>query len=69
MPLFDSACHSFATIATGGFGTKNDSIASYSNYIQYVIIIFMFLSGINFTLHFLISQGQIRKALKNEELK
>jgi len=45
MPLSDSVCHSFATIATGGFGTQNDSIAGYSNYIQYVIIAFMFLSG------------------------
>jgi trk system potassium uptake protein TrkH len=69
MPLFDSVCHSFATIATGGFGTQNDSIAGYSNYIQYVIIAFMFLSGINFTLHFLISVGQIKQALKNEELR
>lgn len=69
MPVFDSICHSFATIATGGFGTKNTSIADYSNYIQYVIILFMFLSGMNFTLHFLVSQGFIRKALQNEELK
>lgn len=69
MPLFDSVCHSFATIATGGFSTKNTSIAGYSNYIQYVIIIFMFLSGINFTLHFLVSKGEIKKALRNEELK
>lgn len=69
MPLFDSVCHSFATIATGGFGTKNTSIAGYNNYIQYVIIIFMFLSGINFTLHFLVSKGEIWKALKNEELR
>jgi trk system potassium uptake protein len=69
MPLFDSVCHSFATIATGGFGTQNDSIAGYSNYIQYVIIVFMFLSGINFTLHFMISIGQLKQALKNEELR
>lgn len=69
MPLFDSVCHSFATIATGGFGTQNDSIAGYSNYIQYVIIIFMFLSGVNFTLHFLISVGDFKKAIKNEELR
>lgn len=69
MPVFDSVCHSFATIATGGFGTQNDSIAGYSSYIQYVIILFMFLSGINFTLHFIVSRGEIRKAMKNEELR
>jgi trk system potassium uptake protein len=69
MPLFDSVCHSFATIATGGFGTQNDSIAGYSSYIQYVIIIFMFLSGTNFTLHFMISIGKVKQALKNEELR
>jgi len=69
MPFFDSMCDSFATIATGGFATKNTSIAGYPVYIQYIIILFMFLSGINFTLHFLISQGQVKKVLKNEELR
>jgi trk system potassium uptake protein len=69
MPVFDSVCHSFATIATGGFGTKNTSIAGYSSYIQYVIILFMFLSGVNFTLHFIVSKGEIKKALKNEEFR
>ena len=68
MPLFDSVCHSFATVATGGFSTKNDSIAGYSPYLQYVIIVFMLLSGINFTIHFLMIKGKYREALKNEEL-
>ncbi len=69
MPLFDSICHSFATVATGGFSTKNNSIAGYSPYIQYVITIFMMLSGINFALHVLSLRGNIRTALKNEELR
>lgn len=68
MPLFDSVCHSFATIATGGFSTQNASIAGYSPYIQYVITIFMILSGINFALHVLAMKGQVKKALKNQEL-
>ncbi len=68
MPLFDSICHSFATVATGGFSTKNTSIADYSPYIQYVIIIFMALSGINFTLHVLGLRGRIKQAIKNQEL-
>jgi len=69
MPLFDSVCHSFATIATGGFSTKNDSIASYSPYLQYVIIVFMLLSGINFSVHFLLIKRKFKEALRNEELR
>lgn len=68
MDLFDAVCHSFATVATGGFSTKNTSIAEYSPYIQYVIMIFMLLSGINFVLHVLIAQGKSKVALKNNEL-
>lgn len=69
MPFFDSVCHSFATVATGGFSTQNDSIAGYSPYIQYVITAFMLISGINFTVHFLMLKGNFNKALKNEELR
>lgn len=68
MPLFDSICHSFATVATGGFSTKNTSITDYSPYIQYVITIFMALSGINFALHVLAIKGRYKQALKNQEL-
>lgn len=69
MPLFDSVCHSFATIATGGFSTQNDSIAGYSAYIQYVIILFMLLSGINFVLHIMLLKGKYKEVIKNEELR
>jgi trk system potassium uptake protein TrkH len=69
MDLFDSACHAFATVATGGFSTRNASIAAYSPYIQYVITVFMFLAGANFFLYLLIISGRFRKAIKNEELK
>lgn len=69
MPLFDSVCHSFATIATGGFSTQNDSITGYSPYIQYVITAFMLLSGINFTLHVLMLKGSFKTVIKNEELR
>src|SRR5690606_26846052 len=49
MPLFDAVCHSFATMATGGFSTKQASIAFWpSPYIQYVIILFMFVAGAKF---------------------
>jgi trk system potassium uptake protein TrkH len=53
MPFFDGWCHAFATMATGGFSTKNASIGHYENpYIQWVIIIFMFFAGMNFLLHY-----------------
>ncbi len=69
MNLFDAICHSFATVATGGFSTKNTSIADYSSYAQYVIIVFMILSGMNFSLHYFMIRGQFRKVRRNEEVK
>ncbi|MFW5487440.1 MAG: TrkH family potassium uptake protein [Desulfovibrio sp.] len=58
MDLFDALCHTFGTMATGGFSTKNVSIAHYGPYIQYVITIFMLVAGINFSLHFRLLQGK-----------
>ena len=53
MNLFDSVCHSFSTVATGGFSTKNTSIAYFNSvYIENVIMVFMFLSGISFALFY-----------------
>ena len=70
MTLFDAFCHSCSTIATGGFSTKNDSIAYFNSaYIEWVIIIFMFLSGVNFSLYFLIPKRKIREILADEELR
>ena len=60
--------YEFATVATGGFSTKNTSITDYSPYIQYVITVFMALSGINFTLHVLALRGRYKQAFKNQEL-
>ncbi len=55
MNLFDAVCHSFATIATGGFSTRNNSIASYDSVlIETIIIIFMTLSALNFGMIFLL---------------
>ncbi|MCF6178760.1 MAG: hypothetical protein L3J63_05150 [Geopsychrobacter sp.] len=52
MDFFDALCHSFATLATGGVSTRNASVAAYNSaYIDWVILIFMFLAGVNFTLH------------------
>ena len=69
MSIFDSICHSFGTIATGGFSTKNTSITDFSPYIQYIILIFMLLSGMNFALHYFMLKGQFKKVFRNEEFK
>jgi len=68
MNLFDSICHSFGTVATGGFSTKNASITNYSAYSQYIITIFMFLSGVSFTIYYFIVKLQFSKVRQNEEL-
>ena len=68
MSLFDSLVHTFGTAGTGGFGTKADSIASYSPYCQWVIAIFMLIFGVNFNLYYLLLLRRIRTALKSGEL-
>ncbi len=67
MDLFDGLCHAFGTMATGGFSTQNDSVASFSPYIQYIIIFFMILAGTNFTLHYFALLGRFQKVWENEE--
>jgi trk system potassium uptake protein TrkH len=69
MSAFDALCHAFGTMATGGFSTKNDSVAGFSPYIQYIIILFMFLAGVNFSLHYFAIKGKFSKILQNEELR
>lgn len=70
MTLFDAVCHSFTTMATGGYSTKQASIAFYdSAYIQYVIILFMFVAGINFTLSYSLLHGRVRKVFRDEEFR
>ncbi len=69
MPLFDSLTTSFGTAGTGGFGIKNDSIASYSTYLQVVITIFMILFGVNFNVYFLLLMRKFKHAFSNEEVR
>ncbi len=70
MNLLDAVCHSFGTLATGGFSTKNTSVAYYhSAYIEWVIIIFMFLSGTNFTLHYFALKGKVFNYFKDDEFR
>ena len=70
MPWFDSVCHAFTTMPTGGFSTQNASIAAYSNpLIHYIIIFFMFVAGVNFTLHFRAITGNYKAHLKDYEFR
>lgn len=67
MRFFEATCHAFATMATGGFSTQNTSIAGYSPYIQYIIILFMILAGTNFSLHYFMLKRKFSKVRYNEE--
>jgi len=70
MTWFDSFTTSFSTIATGGFSVKNLSIAYYnSETIEYIVVFFMLLGGINFMMHFKVLSGNLKDVLKNTELK
>ncbi|MCF8373002.1 MAG: TrkH family potassium uptake protein [Bacteroidales bacterium] len=69
MNLYESVCHAFGTVATGGFSPRNTSIADYSPYIQYVIMVFMLLAGTNFVIHYYILKQDFNKVRSNEELK
>ena len=69
MPLFEAVCHAFGTAGTGGFGVKNDSIASYSPYLQNVTTVFMILFGVNFSCYYLILIKQFKSVFKDEELR
>ena len=70
MSWFDAFCQSFATIATGGFSTKQASIGYWdSPYIQYIISLFMILSGINFSLYYFGLKNKWQRVRENEELR
>ncbi len=68
MDWFDATCHMFGTMATGGFSTNNTSVGHYNNpLIDYIIIFFMILAGINFALHYQALKGKPRVYLKDAE--
>ena len=69
MSLFEAVCTAFGTVGTGGFGIKNDSIASYSPYIQTVTTVFMILCGVNFSCFYLLLLRQVKSVFKDEELR
>ena len=68
MPLFDALTTTFGTAGTGGFGIKNDSMASYSPYLQNVTTVFMILFGINFNAYFLILMKRAKQLRYAEEV-
>mgnify|MGYP006392293897 FL=1 len=70
MPIFDAVCHSFSTIATGGFSTKNNSLEFYdSAAIHYLVAFYMFISGINFVILIYLVRGKARNFFRDEELR
>ena len=70
LTVFDSICHSFTTMATGGYSTKQASIAHWdSAYVHYVITIFMIIAGMNFTLSYSMLKGKFSKVWLNDELR
>ena len=68
MNLFEALCHTFGTMATGGFSTKNASIGHYNSaYVDYVIIFFMLAAGTNFSLHYRFLKKEFKSYIKNNE--
>lgn len=68
MSVFDALCHAFTTMSTGGFSTKNASIGHYnSSYIQYIVVLFMILSGTNLSLLYYFVTLKFARLKKNEE--
>ena len=68
-PLMDSLLLTFGTAGTGGFGILNDSLGSYSTYIQVVVTIFMILFGVNFSVYFYLTRHKFKKAFAIEEVR
>jgi trk system potassium uptake protein TrkH len=70
MTFYESINHAMATVSTGGFSTKNSSMAAYpSPFIQYTIIVFMFLAGNNFTINYLALKGRFNRVWASDEFR
>ncbi len=69
MPVLEAVCTAFGTAGTGGFGIKNDSMASYSPYIQNVCTVFMLLFGVNFSCYYMLIMKQFKNVYQDEELR
>jgi len=70
MSLFDALCHAFGTLATGGFSTRTASLAAYNSfYLEAVTVLFMFLAGVNFSLHYRALTGHWRSYFRDAEFR
>ena len=69
MSGFDAVCHTFATVATGGFGTRIDSLTSFSPAVQWIVVLFMFLAGVNFVMLLQAVRGRFDRVFGNLELR
>lgn len=67
---FDAVCHAFATMATGGFSTRNASVGAFAApLVEWIVILFMFLAGTNFGLHYLALRGNLKIHWRDEEFR
>ena len=69
MSFIDACCTAFSSAGTGGFGVRNDGMASFSPYIQIVTTVFILLFGINFSCYYLLLIGQVKNVFRDEELR
>lgn len=70
MNLFDALCHAFSTMGSGGFSTRNNSIASFNSVsIEWILTVFMFLTGVNYSLYFYLITGKFKEIKDNSEIK
>ena len=71
MDFFDAINHAFSTLSTGGFSTKNASMAYWNDnpMIQYIVILFMFLAGSNFVMSYFAFKGRVQRVLQDDEFK
>jgi trk system potassium uptake protein TrkH len=70
MPAFEALCHAFSTLSTGGFSPRSASIGAYASpAIHWIVMLFMFLAGINFVLHYRLLSGRTREVLRDAELR
>ena len=70
LDLFEALCHAFATMATGGFSTRNASVGAYgSSLVEWIVIVFMLLAGANFSLHYLALRGDMKAHWRDEEFR
>ncbi len=69
MDFFDALCHTFTAMATGGFSTRNDSLASFGSYTHIVTVVLMLMGSLSFSLHYFALRGDVRKYWTSEEFR